>query len=220
MAAMIAPIREADAHRRPDNALAGAGDGCGAKFSRRAKRGNFLFKSDALRLWDCAEYRLVVADVPTCRGLRKICARALDPTNNDGTPSATVNVAASTGSVGFSNPAGTADDITLATGSLTHGSFGTQANGQPGVHFIETYTPAPGEAGFSVSPTGPHTSIEEFLFNTSTSRVQGTFADGSTYVVVNNGIGAADLLVPEPASITVLGAGLFALAAFRRHSKR
>ena len=144
----------------------------------------------------------------------------LDPTNNDGTPSATVNVAASTGSVGFSNPAGTAEDITLATGSLTHGSFGTQANGQPGVHFIETYTPAPGEAGFSVSPTGPHTSIEEFLFNTSTSRVQGTFADGSTYVVVNNGIGAADLLVPEPASITVLGAGLFALAAFRRHSKR
>jgi len=144
----------------------------------------------------------------------------LDPTNNDGTPSATVNVAASTGSVGFSNPAGTADDITLATGSLTHGSFGTQANGLPGVHFIETYTPAPGEAGFSVSPTGPYTSIEEFLFNTSTSRVQGTFADGSTYVVVNNGIGTADLLVPEPASITVLGAGLFALAAFRRHSKR
>jgi hypothetical protein len=76
MAAMIAPIREADAHRRPDNALAGAGDGCGAKFSRRAKRGNFLFKSDALRLWDCAEYRLVVADITTCRGLRNICTRA------------------------------------------------------------------------------------------------------------------------------------------------
>ena len=50
--------------------------GFGAKFSRRAKRENFLFKSDALRLWDCAEYRLVVADVPTCRDLRKICTRA------------------------------------------------------------------------------------------------------------------------------------------------
>ena len=144
----------------------------------------------------------------------------LDPTNNDGTPSATVNVAASTGAVGFSNPLGTSDDITLATGSLTDGSFGTQPNGNPGVHFIETYTPAPGEAGFSVSPIGAHTSIEEFLFNTSTSRVMGTFADGSSYVVVNDGIGAADLLVPEPASITLLGAGLFALATLRRHSRR
>ena len=72
-----------------------------------------------------------------------------------------------------------------------------QANGNPGVHFIETYTPAPGETGFSVSPTGPDTSIEEFLFNTSTSRVMGTFADGSGYVVVNDGIGAADCSCPS-----------------------
>jgi hypothetical protein len=149
----------------------------------------------------------------------------LDPTNNDGTPSATVNLAASTGAVGFSNPAGTADDITLATGSLTYGAFGTQANGQPGVQFIETYTPAPGETGFSVSPTGSYTSIEEFLFNTSTSRVASpspqapSFADGSNYVVVNDGIGTADLLVPEPASMTLLGAGLVILATLRRRSE-
>jgi hypothetical protein len=51
----------------------GQNTGSGAKFSRRAKRGNFLVKSGALRLWDCAEYRLVVVDIPTCRGLRKIC---------------------------------------------------------------------------------------------------------------------------------------------------
>jgi hypothetical protein len=148
----------------------------------------------------------------------------LDPTNNDGTPSATVNLAASTGAVGFSNPAGTADDITFATGSLTDGSFGPQANGNPGVDLTETYTPAAGETGFLVSPTGTYTSIEEFLFNTSTSRVATPqapfFADGSGHVVVNDGIGAADLVVPEPASMTLLGAGLFALAAFRRHSKR
>jgi hypothetical protein len=148
----------------------------------------------------------------------------LDPTNNDGTPSATVNLAASTGTVSFSNPAGTADDITLATGSLTYGAFGTQANGQPGVQFIETYTPAPGETGFSVSPTGPYTSIEEFLFNTSTSRVASpspqapSFADGSNYVLVNDGIGTADLLVPEPASMTLLGAGVVGLLALRRQS--
>jgi hypothetical protein len=151
----------------------------------------------------------------------------LDPTNNDGTPSATVNIAASTGVVGFSNStgAGTSDDITLATGSLTYGAFGTQPNGNPGVHFIETYTPAPGEAGFSVDPTGSHTSIEEFLFNTSTSRVASpspqapSFADGSNYVLVNDGIGTADLLVPEPASMTLLGAGLVILATLRRRSE-
>jgi hypothetical protein len=150
----------------------------------------------------------------------------LDPTNNDGTPSATVNLAASTGAVGFSNPAGTADDITLATGSLTYGAFGIQANGQPGVQFIETYTPAPGETGFSVSPTGSYTSIQELLFNTLTSRVgsppngmQPPFADGSGYVVVNDGIGTADLLVPEPASMTLLGAGLVILATLRRRSE-
>jgi hypothetical protein len=147
----------------------------------------------------------------------------LDPTNNDGTPSATVNLAASTGAVGFSHPLNTGDDITLATGSLTYGAFGTQPNGNPGVHFIETYTPAPGETDFSVSPTGPHTSIEEFLFNTSTSRVAAPpaplFADGSGYVLVNNGIGTADLLVPEPATIGLLGAGLLGLVGVRRRSR-
>ena len=67
----------------------------------------------------------------------------LDPTNNDGTPSATVNLAASTGAVGFSHPLNTGDDITLATGSLTYGQF-PLPNGQPGVYFIETFRVCPG----------------------------------------------------------------------------
>ena len=148
----------------------------------------------------------------------------LDPTNDDGTPSATVSIAASTGAVGFANPSGIANDITLATGSLTFGAFGTQSNGQPGVQFIESYTPAPGESGFSVSPTGPYTSIEEFLFNTPTSRVASPpappFADGSNYVVVNDGIGTANLLVPEPGTLRLLATSLIGLLALRRRGGR
>jgi hypothetical protein len=37
--------------------------------------------------------------------------------------------------------------------------------------------------------------IEQFLFN------------GSTYVLVNNGISNADLLVPQPVSLMLLGSG-------------
>src|ERR1700684_3118537 len=47
----------------------------------------------------------------------------LDPTNNDGTASAVFDTGTGTGLVGFSNPEGTLDDITLATGSWVSGSF-------------------------------------------------------------------------------------------------
>ena len=43
----------------------------------------------------------------------------------------------------------------------------------------------------------------------------GNIADGSGYVVVNDGIGAADLLVPEPTSFLLLGSGLLGLGALR-----
>ncbi len=140
----------------------------------------------------------------------------LDPTNNDGTASASVNLVSQTGRIGFSNPAGTADDITLATGSLISGAFGIQPNGNPGVRFVETYTPSPGETGFSVSPTGPYVTIAETLTNTSTSRVAGTFTNGTGWITVNGGVGSASLAVPEPASMSLVGTELIALAALRR----
>jgi hypothetical protein len=135
-----------------------------------------------------------------------------DPGNHDGAASATL-----AGGLAFANtgPTGAADDVVLATGTVITGSFGTQANGRPGAHFVETFAPAGGEAAAFLDPIGNHVMIEEFLFNTLTSRVAGTLPDGSNYVLVNGGTSFADLLVPEPASAAILCGGLLGLALLR-----
>lgn len=116
----------------------------------------------------------------------------LDPTNNDGTPSATWDPATQTASVGFSNPEGTADDIVLATGSVVSGSFGTQSNGQPGLQLVETFQLNPAIFGPFLSHLSSSVDIEETLFNTATSRQTGSTASGGTYVLVNDGYGVVD----------------------------
>jgi hypothetical protein len=117
----------------------------------------------------------------------------LDPTNNDGTLSATWNSATQTASVGFSNPANTADDITLATGSLVSGSFGTQSNGQPGLNLVETFQLNPAIFGPLLSQISSSLDIEESLFNTATSRQPGTNNNNEQYILVNDGYGIVDL---------------------------
>jgi hypothetical protein len=120
----------------------------------------------------------------------------LDPTNNDGTPSATFDPTTQSGSIGFSNPANTADDIVLATGSFVSGSFGTQSNGQPGVHFVETFQLNPAVFGPFLSQLSSSLDIEEFLFNTVINGVNTrqpvVASNGETYVLVNDGYGIVD----------------------------
>jgi hypothetical protein len=116
----------------------------------------------------------------------------LDPTNNDGTPSATFDPTTQTGSIGFSNPAGTADDIVLATGNFVSGSFGTQSNGQPGVNFVETFQLNPAVFGPFLSHLSSSVDIEETLFNTATSRQAGSTASGGIYTTSNDGYGIVD----------------------------
>jgi hypothetical protein len=137
-----------------------------------------------------------------------------DPGNQDATPSATLS-----GGLAFANtgPTGAADDVTLATGTVISGSFGIQSNGQPGTHFVETFEPTSSQAAAFLDPIGPYVQIEEFLFNTATSRVAGTLSNGDTYVLVNGGFGTEDLQVPEPPSLLLLGGGLLFLGlAWRR----
>lgn len=142
-----------------------------------------------------------------------------DPGNVNGTPSATL-----AGGLAFANTGQppVANDIVLATGTVVSGSFGTQPNGLPGAHFVETFVPTSSHAQDFSSPLGSHVQIEEFLFNTLPangmpgSRVSGTVTGSEdTFVLVNGGFGTADLLVPEPPSVLVLGGGLLLLGLVR-----
>ena len=146
-------------------------------------------------------------------------ALMLDPGNNDGAASSTPS------GVGFSNtgPTGTADDITLATGSLVSGTFtfGAPNSGIRSIgDFVQTFQPAAGEGGFFVSPVSPHDMIE--LIDTTYATTPPEIVMGLdpsdptlTIGVLNGGSTVVDFTVPEPASILLLGCGLFGLVAAR-----
>jgi hypothetical protein len=137
-----------------------------------------------------------------------------DPTNDDGSLSAT------TSGANFSGD--TTNDVTLATGSLISGTFGPQSNGQMGLHLQETFA---GENDFLVSPNLPDTVMDAFFFNTPPgpngqppgSRQQlPPDSNGVVYVLVNNGFGTLDISVPEPGTLGLLGTGLAGLLVLRR----
>jgi hypothetical protein len=138
-----------------------------------------------------------------------------DPGNNDGAVSSTL-----ANHLAFANtgPTGTADDITLATGSLISGRF--TMNPSPGISilsdFTESFRSAPGESGFFVSPVSPYTELEELL-TTPTANIQlMSQLDGSTVALLNGGGATIDLLVPEPDSVVVLSSALGLLLIARR----
>jgi hypothetical protein len=116
----------------------------------------------------------------------------LDPTNNDGTPSASLNKTTLTGGVSFSNPAGQADDITLASGQTVSGVFGPQSNGQMGLQLVDTFNPSH-QLSHLLHGAGA-LNINTDFFNTATSRQPYTTPEGQQYVVVNGGYGTVNLV--------------------------
>lgn len=140
-------------------------------------------------------------------------ALVLDPTNNDGTPSATWDPATQSGSVGFSNLVNTTDDIVLATGSVISGTFGTQSNGQVGLQLLETFKLNPSVFGPFLSKLSTSLDLQETLFNTATSRIAGSTNDGGSYVTVNDGFGIVGFTAGSSGASPAGGTDLFSNAA-------
>ena len=121
--------------------------------------------------------------------------------------------------IGFANAGNTANDIVLATGSLISSQLSTLSDGSRRAHYVLTFEAAPGEGGFFTGSVFP-TVLDEQLA-TPAAALSIVPIDSTTVLSIANGdlgSGGVAQLVPEPASLALMGAGLFALVGSRRRA--
>jgi hypothetical protein len=126
------------------------------------------------------------------------------------------SVSSTLAGVGFSNPAGVANDFQLAHGTLISAALAFDpVTGIRRAHFLDTFVIEPNQAGFFVAPTGVPLALQIDL-TTLPDRFQAIpQPDGTTIQLVNNGAGTA-AFVPEPGSLELLAGGIGLLALARR----
>jgi hypothetical protein len=124
--------------------------------------------------------------------------------------------------IGFSNPAGEQNDVTLASGQLISAALGADAQGDRFAHYLTTFVPSPAEAGFFAGPNG-QVAWEESL-TSPIAAFTVVQVDALTFIDAvdgDRGSQGTARLVPEPSSVLLFGSGLLCLGlAWRRNTKR
>jgi hypothetical protein len=135
-----------------------------------------------------------------------------DPGNLDGVPLATAS------EIAFPNTGatGAADDVVLATGKLSGANLAfNPATGVRNAHYVETFTPAPGQSGFFAPALDASALLDIQLTTNPNVFTAASGLNGTSVNFVNGGFGTAQF-VPEPASLTLLGSALCGVIMTRR----
>jgi hypothetical protein len=113
---------------------------------------------------------------------------------------------------------GADNQLALLTGTLSNGGL-NQANiinGIPSANVDATIANGPNAGGFFVSPSD----LLSILFESSFTNTPGVVTTSGSVITINGGGGNVDIVVPEPLTLSLFGAGLFGAAALRRRRSK
>jgi hypothetical protein len=113
---------------------------------------------------------------------------------------------------------GSDTQLVLATGSLSDNGV-NQANilnGIPSANADASIATGANTGGFFVSPSD----LASIDFETSFTNTGGVIATNGPIITINGGGGNVDIVVPEPLTLSLFGAGLLGMGAMRRRRSK